>query len=675
MCLTHKEFSHEPSVDMVASKSVAREHKLCNVHHPIGKTTQSSYTNSSQQVTNKSKRKEISNTCQRFKGAEVVAEKYNPDIPNPPERGYDFYNNRCSEFWMGRRDRERKVKRFLESTATCLAQQSKGTVGGAGIHQEKGISVTRSNRYGTNGQQNGGSLHHETGRHQVPTAPSHHSKNSSFSQRFSYKPDSKVYSREVQRDRRQSIPSKGTTRMVVKSRSSPNDLHDDGDTRSRLICQCKVSDLTQIRQRRCQGSELSVCRCLQPTMELQPGLGVSTTSINTPSPETSNLLLRNLSSGSPKMGENILESRIDSENLGSAVHDPQSTREPSRSENQETTPSRERHVFAGLENTGWSRLLETWATEDRNLLETAWRKSTLKTYKPAWTRWRCWAKDNSVKVDDPNPENIAKYICYLHQQVKLAARSIALHKSVVVTFAKPDNTEYLSNHPVVRQTLRAIFLSQPPVSRPLTWEVGQLIDYLKTYSCNVDSLFQVSRHVAALLLLSSGRRVHDLTLLDIGVDCFEAHDDHIIFWPKFGSKTDSINFRQSGWKLAQNKIHKLDVTFWIKKLIDISKKRRNSRISRLFITTRGQVKAASRTVISGWLRSLFKSANITASPGSFRAAVNTDIWSNRNCNLEEVLCRGNWRSKDTFLKYYFKEIPQKRSQPNTDCLSESFTPL
>jgi hypothetical protein len=175
--------------------------------------------------------------------------------------------------------------------------------------------------------------------------------------------------------------------------------------------------------------------------------------------------------------------------------------------------------------------------------------------------------------------------------------------------------------------MKAISVTKPPPRKPTTWEVSRLIEYLQHYNIDVDSIFQIPRHVAALLLLSSGRRIHDLTLLDIGPEYYSEVNGHIIFYPKFGSKTDSATHRQTGWQLSNDGRNKLNPVLWIKKLITLSQKRRNAtqNLSSLFITTRGRVKAASRSVIAGWLRTLFREANIHDSPGSFRAAVNSDM--------------------------------------------------
>lgn len=93
-------------------------------------------------------------------------------------------------------------------------------------------------------------------------------------------------------------------------------------------------------------------------------------------------------------------------------------------------------------------------------------------------------------------------------------------------------------------------------------------------------------------------------------------------------------------------------------------RRNNAKSQSLFITVKGVAKAASRTVIAGWIKPLFKEANITAAPGSVRAAVTSKSWLD-NVSVEEILNRGNWRSANTFHKFYKREVLKNDSKTVT----------
>ncbi|KAI8432519.1 hypothetical protein MSG28_013516 [Choristoneura fumiferana] len=95
------------------------------------------------------------------------------------------------------------------------------------------------------------------------------------------------------------------------------------------------------------------------------------------------------------------------------------------------------------------------------------------------------------------------------------------------------------------QIIKAISLTRPQEKKVGIWDTKLLFDWLRD-TPSTDRLFDVSRRTAIVLLLASGRRVHDLTLLDIAEDSFfENRDNELELWPRFGSKTDSGKSRQS----------------------------------------------------------------------------------------------------------------------------------
>nr|XP_034827376.1 uncharacterized protein LOC117984822 [Maniola hyperantus]XP_034828491.1 uncharacterized protein LOC117985806 [Maniola hyperantus]XP_034830602.1 uncharacterized protein LOC117987681 [Maniola hyperantus]XP_034839956.1 uncharacterized protein LOC117996063 [Maniola hyperantus] len=269
-----------------------------------------------------------------------------------------------------------------------------------------------------------------------------------------------------------------------------------------------------------------------------------------------------------------------------------------------------------------------------------------------------WTLVNKVSPKMPSPGDLARYLIHLHNVKKLAPKTILVHKSAIATFTKPCSTSPISEHPLVKKTIKAILLKNPPKRCPNTWNVADLVNWIAQRKIDDSSLFQISQHVAALLLLATGRRVHDLTLLHIDSEHCQITREQIVFWPSFGSKTDNANYRQSGWCLSKSDNIIFDLCHWIPRLIDKSDQRRKAdpTLTNLFITTRNRVKAASRSVIAGWLRLILKDAKIKGSPGSFRSAVATDNWVNKNLDIDEVLRKGNWRSSSTFLKHYFKEV-------------------
>lgn len=325
---------------------------------------------------------------------------------------------------------------------------------------------------------------------------------------------------------------------------------------------------------------------------------------------------------------------------------------------------------------GWSRAVESWSNRQKALLRAGWRKSTLNTYKPAWERWVKWCRKFSVETNNPSGSDLARFLADLHLKEGLAYRTILVHKSVVSTLCGAEDGSRLSSNVLVKQILRSI-ASNKCRERPnqSVWDTNILVSWLSSHSVNPESLYEVSRRCAILLLLCSGRRVHDLTLLSVGKESLMMNNEEnsVTLWPRFGSKTDSASFIQSGWKLFSNEDNpNLNPVLWVKTLRLLGKTRREeANIENLFVATRGTAKAASRTIIAGWVKSVLKEAGIDATPGSVRSAVASRGWID-NQPLDKIMARANWRSENTFLKFYKKEI---QSRPCNSSISTSLGAL
>ncbi|VVC95298.1 unnamed protein product [Leptidea sinapis] len=184
-------------------------------------------------------------------------------------------------------------------------------------------------------------------------------------------------------------------------------------------------------------------------------------------------------------------------------------------------------------------------------------------------------------------------------------------------------------------------LQKPRAEKPPIWDPSDLVAWLQSNSPANDTpaicIFEASRRLACFLLLASGRRVHDLTLLKISPSHFTDAGDHVILLPAFGSKTDTASYRQSGWKLMEHSNHNIDPVFWLKKVVELRAQTRTTECnSALFVNIRGPRQAASRTVLGNWVRTVLRDAGITATPGSLRSAVTSLNWYN-NYPIEDIL--------------------------------------
>lgn len=216
----------------------------------------------------------------------------------------------------------------------------------------------------------------------------------------------------------------------------------------------------------------------------------------------------------------------------------------------ESTSSCRRPDVGNLADTGWASHISGWSIQESSLLTAAWRPSTRSTYRKPWSRWVSWASSNNLDPLSPRPCDLAKFLAHLFHVERLSFKSILLHKSVVSTMSNPDNSHAISSHPIVSRMIKGISALQPPKTIRAIWNVSDLRSWMLSNLPASSSYFEVARHLALLLLLLSGRRIHDLTLLRIGPLHSQRSSEFIVFWPSFGSKSDSSSFQQSGWQFS-----------------------------------------------------------------------------------------------------------------------------
>ena len=608
---------------------------------------------------------------------ELVVGKCAKKLPNLPEESNCFCVNRCVRLGLGFGTQWQNDVGPLEGYTKTMAYKRQGALCSSRDRKKTHRKFEGSGHSDTVRQPNCNFPHKEASRYKISAAtrtvktppgdvsPSTHSNSPT------------IHSGTLQSDGRQSIPQEANRRMESVPICYPEDLRAMGYSRDRFVRDRIISSGTSICKPRSERQESGLHKRVQSEMDFQSGVGISSACINATSVAASEHCDRVVHNHSSEVGKIFLESRSSAESHCTSFPNSKSTTPSNRSDDRSSPVRSKQITIGGLENSGWSNLVKDWASENVALLESSWRKSTLHSYKAAWNRWLQWCNSNSVCHINPSATQLALFLCYLHTELNLAPRTIKVHKSVVCTFSNPSNVYSLGSQPIVARILKGIELSKPPIVKKNIWDVSEMIKWISDNPPQENSLFQLSRHVALLLLLSSGRRIHDLTLLHIGSDDMITTKDSLIFWPKFGSKTDSARFRQSGWELKSGQIKNLDIPFWSNKLISESESRRNARenLTNLFITTRGVVKAASRSVIAGWIRTAFECVGIKASPGSVRSAVASKNIS--SLPLDEVLSIGNWRSETTFFKHYFKEVNRvdfnSNQEPNS--LNDSFKAL
>lgn len=606
----------------------------------------------------------------------MVAGKSIPVLSHSNSRPLRLPDDGCFRRRLGCYPKWQEIIGNLGSPSKVMALQSKRIVDLTRSLEARIHDLRRKNNFVSIGQPNSGLLHQETGRYEIPTSAGNCIPNPKIFTKPQHYDRAKIPTRQIQWSNRQTVKAKDTTGMAPELTHPKDHLSKDGSSRDRLVCIQQICSGEEICKRKRERHKQRVHGRLQQVLELQTRMGFSSTSSDSSHSPTPKRIKRNIPISEPELEQSILETRSEETSNSPPISDKEPQSPPDRSQHESSTPGNCKSMFAGMENTGWSAEIANWNAKEQEILQSAWKTSTLKTYQSAWTSWLQWSENKGIATSAPMPSDLARYLIYLHDVKKLSAKTILVHKSTVATFTKPAGNESLSSHPIVQKTIKAIRLRCPPVHKSSTWPINELVDWMTKQDIDETSIFQVSQRAATLLLLATGRRIHDLTLLHINQYEVSNNGD-ITLWPSFGSKTDTASYRQSGWHLTACNDRQLNLCYWIPLLINVSKQRRQAdpTLTNLFITTRGKVKAASRTVIAGWIKLLLANAQIKTTPGSFRAAVSSDNWINENMDIDEIIRKGNWQNAKTFLKYYFKEINPITPHGGRITMSNFFSPV
>lgn len=673
---TITEISEKETVELARRENPIRKTELRGVCDPPRQTPLPTATDrfkQAEKIKPPQKNTHASNSTRRIA---VVVRKHREKHGHSSPKADVICHHRCSGHGLGCYSKQPENGKSLGKTPTPLALQPERTMGSLRNSEAPGINFTKHNGNMANGQSDSSSLHNKTRWNKVEEIVKNGQTHSTSLRKIELQPDSSVHPRALQQLSGQPLQEQASARMAPETNHYESDFSTSGHPRNRSACLSSLCSSTEVCERRCDRHREPIHRCVQPRMALQTRLGVSPTGSDTESVTSSRDLNRALPAGNPRMAQSILDTGSKETGITQPMENSQPIATSSRPTDESSTCGSRQPKFAGLDGTGWANEISEWNSSEINLLQSSWRESTLRTYRPAWERWRKWTSKERISTNDPQPKDLARFLCHLYEVENLAPRTILLHKSVVATFANPQNSSILGSHPIVAHTIKGILAKNPIEKRTLTWKLDDLFQFLDTYNVDTNSLFSVSRHTATLLLLASGRRVHDLTLLSISPELFEDNNDEITLWPRFGSKTDSHSFRQSGWCLRSNTNSKFNIVQWIRQLIALSRPRRETRhLEGLFITTRGKIKDASRAVIAGWVKTLFKEANISSSAGSIRAGVATYNWTQKNLDIDEVLRRGNWRSKNTFFNHYFRLVKPPAPASSTMDLNNYFAPV
>lgn len=671
-----KKYSGQSKVELENCKEPFRKDEFRFVCHSPVKTALKVYDAGKLIASRKQTEKEFPYIQEGSYGRRMVAEEFGNVLSSLSKRPEGISFNGRQRCGLGSSINERGIQRQMVSGTKKVAYKLQRSIRGL-CHYEKVFRQHKEHKSINPVRQSDCSVvYQEPGRHEIGTIVRNHLQNIYASPEIEHNDSGSVFARNTERGCGQLIEGQAAARLASSTVYNGQNISEVGSSSNRPLRNKYIKSGTKLCIKGCKRLRSNIHKRLQQGMVISPGVDIPATQSDSQSASSFEYSQGCIHSNCAKLGQSVLENRVEGASDGGTMEAQKSESTTSGCPVSEVVASGAEFKFGSLEGTGWADLLADWSEDDKALLSKSWRKSSLKTYASPWKDWLAWCAEKKVEGKNAEPALVAKYLSFLYHTKKYAPSTIRLHKSVIATMSNPLKADLISNNPLVKRLLKAVEMSKPMVNRKYIWDINKLIGWIRTDRVDLNSVFQVSRRLALILLLASGRRIHDLTLLRINEPSMHLDKESVTFWPEFGSKTDKATYRQSGWKLLRSKEKTLDPVFWTEELIKVSSVRRGAKdgLSHLFISSRGKVGPASRTVIAGWIKTVFKSANIEYPPGSIRSAVSSSRFQN-HVPLDDILQNANWKGKTNFFKFYFKEIERCSNSGDNKSNDITFVPV
>lgn len=315
----------------------------------------------------------------------------------------------------------------------------------------------------------------------------------------------------------------------------------------------------------------------------------------------------------------------------------------SKTEQQETSPTVQ--TTSRMETLKRSYEKLEISNETIELLQLSERKATQKSYQSAWKKFveYCTAKGRN-----PNEYNLANAIDYLGTLVKVSPHQFYMARSAISTTWKqafPDELAVGSTDLCGKLSKVAKEIHPQKRKRHSEWDVGQLLEFLKTIPDEEKELKLIAGKTAILIALASfWRPKSDLARIEEADVILEERTMYLgSTKPKEGNYKDVLIH-----KFEENAICPIEsVKLYLSITKDMREKTKN-----LFITLKKPYRNASADTIGRWISEILEKAGLNGiKPHALRSA-STSNANKGGIALDEILKRANWSTAATFKKFY-----------------------
>ncbi len=292
-----------------------------------------------------------------------------------------------------------------------------------------------------------------------------------------------------------------------------------------------------------------------------------------------------------------------------------------------------------------------------DFLVLAWRPGTARNYDCYLKKWLYHCTSNDIDPYKPSVNAVLSYLLYQYR-AGLSYSTLGTIRSALSHIISFDGKP-LGQHYLIRTFMKSVFQQRPALTKKITWEVNDMLNYLRTLS-PIESLTleQLTKKTLMLMAILSGQRGQTFNVLQATGTTMTANAHNVTFYIN-----DQLKTTRPGHHLAELKFkafpcdRRLCVVTYINAYKSRTDRYRVGDVTSFFVTYGYPNGNASRDSIYRWTKDIMRDAGFDLSLFKAHSTRSAGTSAARTVvTMDTILKAGNWSTANTFTKYYNLQI-------------------
>lgn len=304
-----------------------------------------------------------------------------------------------------------------------------------------------------------------------------------------------------------------------------------------------------------------------------------------------------------------------------------------------------------------------------NLILSARRGSTSRTYSAPWRKWNDWCGERSL---DPYKAPITEIADFLSECFAegLSASYIGVIRSTISSYHSLVEGYTVGKHPDITLVLSGVKTSRPPRTvLPMVWSCDRVLEFLKSLGNTQGlSLKMLSWRTVMLICLSAIPRASEIVQTRLSM-LSELPESWVFF---FKDPTKNERERSSQYRLKdhpQLEIFRFSedvdlcpishLEHYRERTSDLRKKE-----DKIFLSYIKPHQGIVSETMGSWVKQILKLSGIDVSKFSAHSVrhASSSLAKKRGISIKNIMDKGRWSSSSVWQKFYYKEVPSDKEK-------------